>query len=1035
VLETTLKSTRYRPFEAVVIALLAALVTTCAVVAPLHERAMQQAQLRHDLDQLTPRERGLELSSRGVLPTSFHPTGTAIALFPTQLDTFVPEAARQVFAPPVAGTAVQVSDVPLNPRSTEGALLWRAGACDHLRFVAGSCPAAAGDIAVSAADAKTHGWRPGTRLRVAEVLDPLVTGKHHRARLRVTGVYAEPAADDPFWEGIRLSEPPGSALDRSRHDAWLTAAATMAVTDPDDTWRDPVQTTSYRLRGLDVGVDAVRAAATGLATLRDRLGERTDTQASVELATGLIAEAAALRRAQHQAQVVVPLLMVPLGLLGLVVLWLVLGTAAEQRRPELALARLRGRGVGGARAQLLAELMPPVVAGAVLGGAGGIGISTVLRHRMLHGGALLELPPSFWLALGAVAAVLVVGCALAANRVSREPVPALLRRVPPRRAGWALGLAEAAVVAAAAATVAALATGSVTGPVAFAAPALLAVAVGALLGRLLAPVATRIGGRLLRRGRATTGVAVLHAGRRPATRNLLTVLTVVAALLTFAVDSISIGARNREYAAEQQVGAPMVADVDGGTLPQLRRAVRAVDPQGRQATPVIAVQSPINDWRGLFVVPDEFAGIARFPLQRDVRQALGRLDPHQAPPVRLAGTRVTFELSTKDFFGNRRAVRPPVVLGLRLLRADDSVDVVPAGVIPNGTTRPRPSTVRIPCASTCTLIGWTVSTSASNIGHGAFTVHHLRTDTGQHDLLGPAKAWRGPEDTVLGSLTPFRNAPDTLTVVVGTAGATELVLTSAWVPAQFPALVRGALPVGASPRSFHGPGIGTDVIEMRQVGRLPRIPTVAGDGVLVDLEAVARAGTPVADLRTRQVWFAHEDHRLLDRLRTALAEEGLHVAAVHTVRETRAALARSTPAWSLQLGLLVGAAGVLIGVLALLVAAIATWRGRARDLAALRLSGVPPGHTRGIAVAELLPVVVLAALAGAACGLVGTHYAMPTVPLFSTPPPVSTLDLAAAWGPLWSSSAALLAVLGAVAWACGRDVDRRATLASLREVR
>ena len=45
-LRTTLKSTRYRPFEAVVVALLAALVTTCAVVAPLHERAMQQAQLR-----------------------------------------------------------------------------------------------------------------------------------------------------------------------------------------------------------------------------------------------------------------------------------------------------------------------------------------------------------------------------------------------------------------------------------------------------------------------------------------------------------------------------------------------------------------------------------------------------------------------------------------------------------------------------------------------------------------------------------------------------------------------------------------------------------------------------------------------------------------------------------------------------------------------------------------------------------------------------------------------------------------------------
>ena len=88
--------------------------------------------------------------------------------------------------------------------------------------------------------------------------------------------------------------------------------------------------------------------------------------------TRLVAEASALRRAQHQAEVVVPLLMVPLGLLGLVVLWFVLGTAAEQRRPELALTRLRGQGVGGARAQLLAELMPAVIVGVLIGGGGGV---------------------------------------------------------------------------------------------------------------------------------------------------------------------------------------------------------------------------------------------------------------------------------------------------------------------------------------------------------------------------------------------------------------------------------------------------------------------------------------------------------------------------------------------------------------------------------------------------------------------------------------------------------------------------------------
>jgi hypothetical protein len=416
-----------------------------------------------------------------------------------------------------------------------------------------------------------------------------------------------------------------------------------------------------------------------------------------------------------------------------------------------------------------------------------------------------------------------------------------------------------------------------------------------------------------------------------------------------------------------------------------------------------------------------------------VARDLARLAPTAARPVRLTGTRATFDLSTRAFFGNGRVARPPVVLALRLLRADDTVQVVPVGAIPTGTTPPRPVTIRIPCAAGCTLIGWAVQTRTDNTGHGTFTIHHLRTDTGQYDLLGSADSWRGPEDTVLGSLSPFRHAPDTLTVVVGTAGAPELVLAHAWVPARFPALVRGALPPGSSPRSFRGPGIGTGLVDLRQVGRLPRIPTISGDGALVDLRAIARTGTPIADLRSRQVWFAGADQRLLARLRSALADEGLQVSAVRTVHESRAALARSTPAWSLQLGLIVASAGVLIGVLTLLVTAIATWRGRARDLAALRLSGVPPGHARSIAVLELIPVVLLAGLAGAGCGLVGAHFAMPTVPLFSTPPPVSTVDLGFAWAPLGPTCAALLAVLAVVAWACGRDVERRAGFAGLRE--
>ena len=79
-----------------------------------------------------------------------------------------------------------------------------------------------------------------------------------------------------------------------------------------------------------------------------------------------------------------------------------------------------------------------------------------------------------------VAAALSLAAVLLATRTAtREPIVALLRRVPVRRHGWALGVADAIVVAVAAAGVLALVSGNLSGPLALATPALLALAVSA----------------------------------------------------------------------------------------------------------------------------------------------------------------------------------------------------------------------------------------------------------------------------------------------------------------------------------------------------------------------------------------------------------------------------------------------------------------------------------------------------------------------------------------------------------------------------
>ena len=212
--------------------------------------------------------------------------------------------------------------------------------------------------------------------------------------------------------------------------------------------------------------------------------------------SGLPSIAQDLRHQTRQSRVTVPLLMAQLGLLAVIVLWLVLLAVTEQRRPEVALARLRGRGRRGARDLLLGELLPVALVGVVPGAAAAVLGAWVARTLVLPGRAPFELGRR--LRRGGRAGRRGAHRAsrlLAVARVAREPVATLLRRVPPRRAGWALGVGDALVVAGAGAVVVLFATGGLDGPVALAAPGLLAVVVGLVLAHLTAPSAALVGPR------------------------------------------------------------------------------------------------------------------------------------------------------------------------------------------------------------------------------------------------------------------------------------------------------------------------------------------------------------------------------------------------------------------------------------------------------------------------------------------------------------------------------------------------------------
>ena len=1034
---------RYRWLQALVIVSLAALVTACAVFAPLYDRAIQQATVATRLQDAPVQLRGLSINSIGDSRTA--------ALTIEELGRLVPRTLRRYLRSGVASTTVRMTGTAPKQRSSAlGPLMWRQGMCAHVSFTSGRCPASVDEVAVSGADARNYGWHVGSRLRMREqIIDPTVhsSATDPHPRMRVVGVYR--VRRGPYWFGAAPVGRSGTVdqdTGASQVDAWLTASSTVDGTIGTK-WVDPVNEVDFPLDEAVVGIDQILR----IGRIVDRVLAEPDASTdftgysppTVGAYSGLPGIARAAARGRAQARVTVPLLMVQLGLLAVIVLWLVLAAATEQRRPEVAVARLRGRGVGGARRLLLGELGTLVLAGVPLGVLVALGLSWLARHVFLPLTPPFELGSGFVVAVVAVVIVLALVTVASVQQMAREPLSALLRRVPARRTTWAVGALDAMLVAGCATAVVAFATGGLRGPLALAAPALLALLVGLLLAHLLVPVTTAAGRRLLTRGRVTAGVSALHLARRPATRRVVTIVTVATGLLVFSADALAVGSRNREYAAEQQVGAPLVATINGSDVAGVQAALRGVDPHGRSATPVVTLNPPGQSGTTTqAVIPSQFAHIALLPGRSAASIPWGRLRPPAVRPLRLVGRWVSLSLASHVFRTGTRGGRSSLQLTLRLVGADHEEQLRVVAGLPYGQ-RPRHRVkIGIPCAAGCGLAGLRLDTDPLQPANGTFELSRLITSSGQHLRIGPTGRWLGTGPQAVGSVAPSatagsagsgRSSGSTLRATFTATGAGPVLMNHASIPRRLPALIAGPLPPGSSGHRFAGLDLDGVNRPMVRVGTVPAAPGAPARTAVVNLHVLQRGGATPDPTASLQVWLARDDPTLLARVTRSLHAHGLSVSTTSSVAATRRSLDRSAAAWSLQLALLVGLTGSLLAALVLVVVAATTWRLRSRDFAALRMSGLSRAQITLVAVGEQVPVVALAVLVGAICGLAGAHFAMPTVPLFARAPAVSTLALDTAWSSALAAAALALLVLSAVGWAAAWTLAGRAELSRVRE--
>ena len=1025
---------RYRRAQALAVAVLAALVTMCLVLAPLYTRALEQAMVGMTLREAAAERAGVRLASTSA-------TDRSLAVDPAGLTALLPASIRDDFGPPIAATAVDVRKMPLLGQPG-GQLLARAGQCDHVRFTAGACPTEAFDVAISTDQATAYGLAVGQSIEVGE-FDELVSLPESapRTTLRVVGVYDQ--VDGPYWFGDRLT---GQAAKNLGYDTMLTAPASFTASlalpgGGSGGWFQPRYAVDLPLLPERVSSDDLDGLGSTVARLTEfPMGVEnagSHVAATVTVRSGLPAIADEMAVGRSQAAITVPLLMAQLGLLLVAVLWLILVAASDQRRAEVAVARLRGRGSRGARRLLVAETLPPVVLGVPIGAVLAVGAVSATRHTVLAFGDWVppfELPVWAYAAALAALAGMVGLVLLSVQRVCREPVASLIRSVPPRPVGIRLGVLEGMLVASAGAAFLALATGSVRGPVGLVAPTLLALAVGVIASRVLPSLLAFGGRRLLRSGRPASGAALLSASRRGTTRWLVPVVTVALCITVVTTDALAVGARNRDGRAAAEVGAASVFELDSVDLAEVVTAVRAVDPGGAHLTPVVAV-TPSEAGRPttLGVVPGEFRRIALWPGVDIDALPWDRLTASPVPPLVVQGTAVSYHVQATGFrpVGSLRQAAPTALaIGLRVVRGDGRVESMSLGLIPEGGVD-ADQTVPLDCADGCRIAGLGIIAPPSTAPvAGTLTLSKLAVGGAAVDL-GGSGAWRDVSTSDSAASAVFRG--DGVTISYSNGPSSTIFVNHGSVPGVVPALTTAAARPSAQGATFAGSFVDGSPLLMRSEGGVAFAPGGPTSTALVHLDNLLAQGWTGRGSASLTACLDSADPATVARVQQDLAAHGIAVLGVRHPEQLAQTYARSAAAWSLQLALAVGVLSLLVAGVGIIVLASTSWRARSRDYAGLRMAGATARGVGLVAHLETAPVVVASAVLGAVIGLWAAPPAIGMVPLFTTPPPTFPIDLTTAWGLCLLSGLAGLVVLTVVGAVMSRRVAARSELARLRE--
>ncbi|MEV5966841.1 FtsX-like permease family protein [Kribbella sp. NPDC051952] len=1014
---------RYRWSQALVLAGISLLIGTCAVFAPWFARAVQQTVMTETLQ-------GQRLSAAWQLESSPARISTGKATQPEDLSPLLPADLKPLFTPSVLGIQSDVnwreSVEPIVSR-----LMWRDGYCAQLEVVAGRCPTGPNEVISSTVDEKTWQVKLGTKIPVSAV-----PGKDET--LTVVGMYRAKDSEADYWFGrppVGHSHPPVEKAP-GETDYLFTDRTTFTP----DNWGQHATLDTRPIPGvarLD-DLDRIEAASNTVKIKAIELG--------TENSTGLTGVIDRIRHERSQAATIIPLVMVQVALFGLVVLALALAVVVDQRRPEIAVARLRGSTARRTGRSLSVELGVPVLLGTLIGGPVGFALLLIVRATWLQKGAPIELPWTVPVALLVVVLVALGVVVVQVRGVVRQQISALLRRVPLRR-GRTIGIVDLIIIVISVTGLVSALTSSGQGPLPVLAPALLALAVGLTFAHVLLPIAGLISRRALRRGRLGLALGTLQISRRPAVTRIVAAVAVAAGLVAFAGQASSVGEYNRESRAGYEAGAEGVLRLNAGSLGNFMAAVNKVDPDRQWSTPVVATRPPSPDaLQTMLIEPDSFRRVAFRGDELTDAEGFAKLAAPKVAPIEFHTSQLTLTASTspmtpvpqkKSPYGEEPKPQEPahsllVIANVVNLRTGARNDVT-FPKLPLTPGKPTELHAKIDCKDGCQLLRIGIGRELTDQSwiQGDVRIDKLSSDDHPSVALGNPEDWQSVKQGDTGDDSIDAASGGALTMTVKNLGGDQL-LQYATVPAVVPALVT---PDYRYTPSATAPALDGAPMVLNKVDRLDGpVNRFTLRTAVVDLETGRRLAGTVDDTSTEfELWLNAAGLAKVDQITDQLRATGLAPNVIDRRTDRIASYGRSASALALQLTPVVGIAGWALAIVVLLLTVVTSWRSRAQDYASLRITGVPAATTGRAARWEQTGPVAFAVLLGSICGVVGAQIALPLIPLFADAGGPIPLELDTNWPVaivLWIAGTA---VLTAVTLLLGTGVNRRAGFARIRE--